>query len=127
MTVSLTDSRALARADAEAAVCERVRIYDGTPPASATAALSGNNALVTIELNTPPYNSAAMVGDDAVANINVTPAKPQGVVQTAGTPTFYRKLGAADAVLYQGDVGTELTGIPASVHVGMVITLESPP
>lgn len=104
---SISYHMALVRCDAICAEIDYLIIYDNTPPDNAQAALSQhatNNPLVTVTLNTPSYNNATMVGDEAVATLNLSPSNPSGTVTTGGTASFYRSFNSSNAVLTQGDV-----------------------
>lgn len=77
------------------------RIYDGTPPASANAALSGNTLLAELALSAT-YAAAAASGV-LTANAIATDAS----ANATGTATFYR-LYKSDGTtcIEQGTVGT---------------------
>lgn len=76
-----------------------IRVYDGTPPATADAALSGNILLVTIS------NNSAGTG----ITMNAAPANGvlgknsgevwSGTIVENGTPTFYRYSSLTDDFL----------------------------
>lgn len=77
-----------------------LRIYDGTPPASANAALSGNTLLAELTCGTPFAPSAASgvltpnsVTGDSSAN-------------ATGTASFFRVVTSGGTVQLQGTVGT---------------------
>lgn len=80
-----------------------IRIYDGTPPANAQAALSGNNTLATFTLPTP---SGTVSGDtltlDLDPDIEVT-------ASATGTATFFRVLTSGGTSVAQGSAGTSGT------------------
>lgn len=110
MVLSISDTRALARANAEALEVDGgtgngyLRIYGGTPPADVTVSLSGQPVLCDVVLNDPAYDAASMVGDEAIATISTTPSVPTGTVSQTGTATFYRIFDGDDIVLRQGSI-----------------------
>ena len=76
-----------------------MRIYDGTPPASANAALSGNNMLVSLALSATaaPGASGGVQTYSAITTTNAS---------ATGTATFYRILKSdLSTVIEQGTVG----------------------
>lgn len=74
-----------------------LRIYSGTPPVDATAALSSNILLATLALSATPFGPAAA----GVATANVISTATSAAA--TGTPTFFRLL-ASDGVtvIFQG-------------------------
>jgi len=77
-----------------------LRIYDGTRPATADTALSGNTLLATLTFSDPSFPAAsagAMVGnaiaDDAAAD-------------ATGTASFFRVVDSVASTVMDGDVGT---------------------
>lgn len=88
-----------AAAEAVAALANggKLRIYGGTPPANAAAALSSNPLLADLTLANPAFGSAS----SGVVTANSITADSSA--DATGTPTFFRILTSADAVVYQGD------------------------
>jgi len=98
-----------------------VRIYSGTVPATADAALSGNTLLVTISLD----DTGAGIHLDDVATSGIAVKDPtetwEGTCVASGVATFYRFSGLADAGALsttekrvQGTVGTVLADLLVS-------------
>ena len=77
----------------------KLRIYSGTEPANADAALSGNTLLAEPLLGNPAFGSAASGVVTATAITTDTSADATGV------PSFFRLLTAGDVVVYQGTAG----------------------
>lgn len=77
----------------------KLRIYDGTPPASANAALSGNNLLVDLPCSATfaPGASGGVLTANAITTTNAA---------LTGTASFFRVLTSANAAVFQGTVGT---------------------
>lgn len=104
MTVSFTTAVRNARADQIATSIGnggKLRIYDGTPPASANAALSGNTLLAELTGGSPFAPSAS--GGVLTANSITQDAS----ADATGTAAFFRVLDSAGTtVKYQGSVGT---------------------
>ena len=106
----------------------KLMIYDGVPPTTADAALSGNNLLCTVA------NAGAAVNMDTAAAGGIIAKKPSetwsGVNALSGTATFYRfqttaDSGASSAVLprIQGTIGTS----GADMNVGTVALVATNP
>lgn len=78
----------------------RLRIYSGTAPANADAALSGNALLAELTLNATAF--AAAVNGVATANAITGDTS----ADATGTPTFFRLLASnGTTVVYQGTAG----------------------
>lgn len=73
-----------------------LRIYSGTAPADADAALGGAVLLAQLPLNADSFAAAA----SGVATANAITADASA--DATGTPTFFRLLTSASAVVYQG-------------------------
>lgn len=89
-----------------------IRIYDGTPPATADAALSGNTELVEISLNDGGtginFDTAAVSG----ALVKAPGETWSGTIGVTGTASFFRHVLIADdgtlsttARRIQGNIG----------------------
>jgi hypothetical protein len=76
-----------------------VRIYSGTAPANADAALSGNTLLAQATLNATAFGAAA----SGVATAGAITADSSA--DATGTPTFFRLLTSGGTVVYQGTAG----------------------
>jgi hypothetical protein len=100
-TTGLTPARNAA-VDAMAALANSgsLRIYDGTPPANADAALSGNTLLAVLPLGATAFGAA--VGGVVTANAITADAS----ADATGTPTFFRLLASnGTTVVFQGTAG----------------------
>lgn len=88
------------------AVCARanngsLRIYSGTAPADANAALSGNTLLANLAMSATAFAAAA----SGVATANAITADSSA--DATGTATFFRVLESdGTTVVFQGTVGT---------------------
>lgn len=107
-TLSISNVAAKAAMDAVTALINAgtppglLRIYDGTAPADADTALSGNNVLASFALATDAFGDAADANPGAVS----TAASISDVNASAtGTATFFRLLNAAGVCIAQGNVG----------------------
>lgn len=80
-----------------------VRIYSGTAPADADAALAGNTLLAQLTLGNPAFGAAS----SGVVTANAITADTSA--DATGTPTFYRLLTSGGVVVYQGTAGTDYT------------------
>lgn len=77
----------------------RFRIYDGTPPANANTALSGNNLLADLPCSAT-FAPAASGGALTVNAITTTNAA------LSGTASFFRITTSGGTAVVQGSVGT---------------------
>lgn len=109
MAISFTTAVRNARADAVTAAAGALallRIYDGTPPASANAALSGNNKLAELVCNAV-FAAAASGG---VLTLNAIVTDP--LADATGTASFFRIYKAdGTTVIWQGTAGTAGTDL----------------
>lgn len=81
-----------------------IRVYDGTQPADANTALSGNTLLATFTLNATAAFGAAASG---VATLADTPINTTAVA--TGTATFFRAVSVnsgTPTTVFDGSVGT---------------------
>lgn len=99
-----------------------LRIYDGTPPADADTALSGNTMLA--ELNLSSSFAASASGGVLTANsISDETSAP-----ATGTATFFRIVTSAGAAVVQGSVGTsgaDLNLATVSISAGASVSVSS--
>lgn len=133
MTISIRTSLRNTRLDTittDVGASGTLRIYDGTPPASANAALSANNLLVTLPLSATfaAASSAGVLTANAITTTNAA---------LTGTASFFRLLRSdGTTVVLQGSVGTSgqdlnlnttaiVSGGPVSVS-SFVITEANP-
>lgn len=99
-----------------------LKIYDGTPPANASAALSGNTLLAQLTMSATAFGSsssgvatAATITDDSSAD-------------ATGTASFFRITNAAGTAIIQGSVGTsgcDLNLSSTSIVVGGTVQVSS--
>lgn len=76
-----------------------LRIYDGTPPADANTALSGNTQLASMACSAtfaPGASGGVLVANSIAADTSTV----------AGTATFFRFLTSGGTCIIQGTVGT---------------------
>lgn len=109
--------------ESQAGAAALLRIYGGTPPASANAAaLTGANVLATITLPSNWMNDAASGSKTKLGTWTATGAN-------SGTATHFRILNAAGSTTYlQGTVGTSGTDIilaSTSITTGGTITINT--
>lgn len=127
-----------AAAEAVAALVNggKLRIYSGSAPADANAALSGNTLLAELTMGNPAFGAAAA----GVVTANAVTSDSSA--DNTGIPSFFRILTSADAVVYQGDAGdaaygahsarelqlTDLTGThdgTAQIIAGVAVSVSS--
>jgi hypothetical protein len=103
----------------------KIRIYDGTPPANATAAPTGTT-LATFTCSTNAFDSVT----GGVMTLDVTPALTVAAAAT-GAATYFRILNsAATTTLLQGSVtatggGGDLQLNTTSLSTGVNVTITS--
>jgi len=78
-----------------------LRIYSGTEPASANAALAGNTLLAELPLSATAFGAAV----NGVVTANAITADTSA--DATGTPTFYRLLTSGGTAVYQGDAAED--------------------
>lgn len=107
MTISYADATQKAKLDAldaQLGASPLLRIYSGTAPADADAALSGNTLLAELAMSATPFAAAAGTGTvTKTANAITSDAS----ADATGTATFFR-IYKSDGVTcrVQGSVGT---------------------
>jgi hypothetical protein len=82
-----------------------LRIYDGTMPADANAALSGNTLLAQLTMNATAFGAAAA----GVATANAI--TQDSSADASGTASFFRVLSGGATVVMQGSVGTSAANL----------------
>jgi len=104
MTISISTACRNAKLDAittYVGTSGLLRIYDGTPPASANAALSSNTLLATLPL------SSTFAAGAAAGVLTASAITADSSADATGTATFFRILKSdATTVVCQGTVGT---------------------
>ena len=103
MAITYTTTVKNAKLDALTTACGTsplLRIYDGTPPANAGTALSGNTLLASLAMSATPFPAASSGALTANAITSAT-------ASATGTASFFRILKSdATTVIAQGTVGT---------------------
>jgi hypothetical protein len=106
MTVTTSTAVKNARLDAISTswgATPKLRVYSGTPPANASAALSGNTLLVEV---TPAPAAASGATKDMLGGVKTNTAA------AAGTASFYRVYDSPGTNCHeQGTVGTSATDL----------------
>ena len=105
----------------------KLRIYSGTKPSNADAALSGNTQLAELVCASTPFSGFSDTGTAARATFG-TIANDTSADAT-GTATFFRILDSAGTtVKMQGDAGTTSTALilaTAAFSAGSTIAISS--
>lgn len=100
-----------------------LRIYSGTPPADANAALSGNTLLAQLAMSATAFGSAAAGVATAAAITQDSSA------DATGTATFFRILaGNGTTVVMQGSVdtsGADLNLNSTAIAAGAAVSVSS--
>lgn len=124
MTTLMSNEAVNAEADALSDLLDNgyLRIYSGTPPATANTALSGNTLLAELRFANPASGAASngvltfsAITDDTDAD-------------ATGTATFFRALKSdGTTVVIQGDVGTSgaalnLNSTAIQIHAQVSVT-----
>lgn len=107
MALTFTTTVKNARADAistQVGSNGKIRIYSGTVPADANAALSSNTLLAELACSTTFAASAS----GGVLTVNTI--DPDTSADATGTATFFRVLKSDNTVILQGAVGTSGSG-----------------
>ncbi|AZS06591.1 hypothetical protein SEA_JACOREN57_24 [Mycobacterium phage JacoRen57] len=103
----------------------KMKIYSGTPPANAGAALSGNTLLATLTCAATPIASSANTGSAIRAT---WAAIASAVAAATGTATFFRTTTSGDVVIDQGTVdttGADLNMSTTALTAGSTVALSS--
>lgn len=98
-----------------------IKVYSGTQPANADAALSGNTLLVTFTLADPSFGTAAAGSMDLDADPDLS-----ATAVATGTASFARVADSTGATVYDGTVGTSGTDFvitSTSVTSGQTVNL----
>lgn len=133
-TLSITNAAARSLLDALLDLCDAgsanaagcVRFYDGTMPAYADTALSGNTQLAELALSNPAFNASSDANPDASATAATITEDSSG--DANGSATFARFFDRDRNVVFQGDVGTAnavLTGATATIVAGQPVQIPS--
>jgi hypothetical protein len=118
-----TNTAANAAADAVVALANsgKLRIYDGTQPATADTAVSTQNLLAELTLNSTAFGAA--VAGVATAN-SIT---SDSTADASGTATWFRVVKSdGTTVLWDGSVGTsgcDLNLNTAAIEAGAIVAV----
>ena len=99
-----------------------LRIYSGTAPADANAALSGNTLLAQLTMSATAFGSASSGVATAAAITQDSSA------DATGTATFFRVLSGGGTVVMQGEVGTsgsDLNLNSTAISAGAAVSVSS--
>lgn len=102
------------------------RIYDGSVPADADAALSGNTLLAELTFSDPAYGGAVDAAPGATATANAI--TDDSSADATGTASFYRKFDSNGLIVEQGAVstsGAELNLNTVSIVAGATVSITS--
>jgi hypothetical protein len=103
-----------------------VRIYSGTEPTTANAALSGNTLLAQLTFGATAFGAATASGADRIITANAI-TQDSGA-DADGTATFFRAVTSGGTVVYQGTVGTsgqQLNLTATNIVTGGVVSISS--
>lgn len=124
----ITNAAASAAADAVVDLCDAgagaatLRIYDGTAPATADTALSGNTLLAQLTMSDPAFGAAS----NGVATASAI--TQDASADATGTASFFRILDSNAVVILQGTVGTsgcDLNLNTVSIVAGATVSVTS--
>lgn len=128
LTPSITTAARNAACDAVTALVNAggagtLRIYSGTMPADANAALSSNTLLAQLTMSATSFGAAS----SGVATANAITADSSA--DATGTATFFRILaGNGTTVVIQGSVGTSAADLilnSTSITVGAAVSVSA--
>ena len=118
----LTKNARLDQVDSDIAASGLLRIYDGTPPADADTALSGNTLLAELALSATAFGAAAAGVMTAAAISDDTSA------DATGTASFFRLTTSGGTAKVQGSVGSgsgDLDMNTTAIVAGAVVSVTS--
>ncbi|WP_458317095.1 hypothetical protein [Mycolicibacterium brisbanense] len=105
----------------------KIRIYAGTMPANADAALSGNTQLAELVCAATPFSGFSDTGTAGRATFGAIASDTSA--DATGTATFFRILdNAGTTVKLQGDAGTSGTSLilnTAAFTAGSIVAISS--
>lgn len=105
----------------------KIRIYSGTAPADANAALSGNTVLAELPCAATPFSSFTTVGANERATFGAI--TPDNSADNTGAATFWRLLdNAGTTTKMQGSVGTtgaDLNLNTTAITAGSTVSINS--
>ena len=101
-------------------------LYDGTKPANADTALSGNTLLATFTLGNPAFGGQPTSSTGAVSTLLGVPLSTTGLATSSAT--FFRAKNGAGTAVVDGTVGTSAADAiidNASIVTGQTVLLNS--
>lgn len=105
----------------------KIRIYSGTAPANADAALSGNTVLAELTMAATPFSGYTDTGTAARATAGAITADSSA--DASGTATFFRILDSAGTTAKaQGTVGTATSDLilnTTAITAGSTVSITS--
>jgi hypothetical protein len=105
----------------------RVRIYDGSQPASPDVAVGTQTLLAEIDLGTATiFGAAGTSGNSATATASAILPKTQTSATAAGTASWFRAVDADTTAVIDGTVGTSGTDMVidnTSIAVGQEVKI----
>lgn len=126
MANDLRESNAAANAAMNARVdllnSGKLRIYDGTRPATVDTAVSTQTLLAELTLGNPAFGDAS----DGVATAEAI--TKDSAANATGTAAWFRILTSADAAMFDGTVGTsgcDLNLASVSIAAGVEVSITS--
>lgn len=105
----------------------KIRLYSGTAPANADAALSGNTQLAELVCASTPFSGFSDTGSAGRATFGAIASDASA--DATGTATFFRIVdNAGTTVKAQGDAGTSGTSLilnTAAISAGSTVAISS--
>lgn len=131
MTAKMTNAAAIAALNAATALVGasgKIRIYSGTVPTDADAALSGNTVLAEFAGSADFFPDATDGTGKATTTANAISNDTSA--DATGTATFFRILTSANAAVFQGSItatggGGDITVSTVSIVAGATISITS--
>jgi len=132
MTLYITNARAIVACDGVVDAVDTggagsLRIYAGSVPADADAALaSANTLLAQLTMSATAFGNAADAAPGATATANAI--TDDSSADATGTATFFRILNGSGTVIIQGSVGTsgeDLNLNTVSIVAGATVSVTS--
>ncbi len=103
----------------------KIKIYAGTPPANAAAALASNTLLATLTASATPISGTS---DTGTAGRATWAAIASAVAVATGEATFFRTTTSADVVVDQGTVdesAADLNLSTTAITAGSTVSISS--
>lgn len=104
----------------------KLKIYSGTVPTDADAALAGNTLLAELTLSDPAFGNAA--DDTGKATATASSITADSSADATGTASFFRATDSDDNVVIQGTCGTsdaDLVLNSTSIQSGVEVQISS--